>query len=244
MNSPDFAFESDSTDPDYSPDDQARDIVIASETIDVSRFTRLTGLTRGQHEVYTVTHDGIFPTRYPTTGLPDGYLSPSEDEALSEEAEVLHFPCSASALVAWWRRDGFRYLTLPDQFVLAVDKCKESATLSTASPNKRALHLIPVEETAASGKDSIPGKLPHTLVGKLAVQAAFEIEQETSKRAAATDVLIRLQRWAELGEVPDVLITPEYQKRAVVWQTVDATRKDYTLDACRKTLGKWFKSRT
>lgn len=89
----------------------------------------------------------------------------------------------------------------------------------------------------------IPGKLPRIAVGKLAVQAAWEIECRSKRAANDREVMAHLQQWADSGAKPDVLKKSNKEKRGVVWLTRRYEDKFYTLEACQKTLQSWNESR-
>lgn len=92
-------------------------------------------------------------------------------------------------------------------------------------------------------KTEIPGKLPNTSVGKLAIKAAWQIEKEKGRVADRDQVIRKLQEWAALGTAPNVLQEADKPKGGVRWLTTRYARKLYDLEACRKTLIKWNKSR-
>jgi len=87
-----------------------------------------------------------------------------------------------------------------------------------------------------------PGKLPKVAIGKLAIKAALEIENETKRAASRDDVIALLQKWADAGIVPETLIKAEKSKRGVVWQTKTGKPVMYDIDACGKTLATWRKT--
>ena len=89
----------------------------------------------------------------------------------------------------------------------------------------------------------IPGKLPRIEIAKLAIKAAWEIEQKTKRTASAKDVMQRLQDWAEGGNEPEVLMRAEKNKRAVSWRTVKGAEKSWDVQACGTALQRWIKSR-
>jgi|JI10StandDraft_1071094.scaffolds.fasta_scaffold742269_1 hypothetical protein len=93
------------------------------------------------------------------------------------------------------------------------------------------------------GNDSVPGKEPHTAVGKLSVLAAWRIELVTGKRSSAHDVMSTLQNWAEQGNYPDVLLKAVLPKSAVQWVTGKGIEKTFGLEACQKALKTWNLSR-
>jgi hypothetical protein len=92
-------------------------------------------------------------------------------------------------------------------------------------------------------EEGMPGELPRIAVGKLAVKAAWEIEREMKRRATDKEVMSLLQKWADDGSEPGVLRESDRENRCVVWLTTKCEPKDYTLEACQKTLDKWNKSR-
>ena len=89
----------------------------------------------------------------------------------------------------------------------------------------------------------IPGKLPRNGVGRLSVKAAWGIECEEGRRATDREVMGRLQQWADNGDEPGDLKKSNKEKRCVVWITAASTEKDYTIEACQRTLQTWNKSR-
>ncbi len=104
---------------------------------------------------------------------------------------------------------------------------------------------IPITQSARfttkqMGNDLAPGKLPKTAIGKLAVEAAWEIERETVKIASALAVMERLRAWVEKRE-GDCLTGKT--KHGVTWMTTKFVEKTYDLEACRKTLKTWHESR-
>lgn len=106
----------------------------------------------------------------------------------------------------------------------------------------------PPEPNATTDKpegtiNEIPGTLPPRAAGKLAIKAAWQIECKTKRRASAKEVLALLQKWADAGEEPAVLVKSLPEKRAVQWLTTKGKHLEYTLEACEKTLEKWAESR-
>lgn len=84
---------------------------------------------------------------------------------------------------------------------------------------------------------------PHTAVGKLAVKAAVEIEHSTGRRATKKAVMEKLQEWADGGCHPDVLLKSNKTCKSVTWLTGKSEQKEFTIEACEKTLGKWSRER-
>lgn len=99
------------------------------------------------------------------------------------------------------------------------------------------------EPERIKNSDEIPGKMPLREVGKLAIQAAWKIECKTKRRASAKDVMTQLQAWADAGKKSDTLIKSLPAKRAVQWLTAKGEHREYTIEACGKTLDTWHKSR-
>ncbi len=91
--------------------------------------------------------------------------------------------------------------------------------------------------TSQSGK-KIPGKMPRTSIGKLAIKAAWQIECETNKLAIAKQVIEKLQALVETE--PELL---EKIPHGVKWSTTKGLIKSYLIEACAKTLNTWQTSR-
>lgn len=100
-----------------------------------------------------------------------------------------------------------------------------------------------VTVTSPSG-DKIPGKIPNTTIGKLAIKAAWLIECETGKRATAKQVIERLQSWVDHKDNPEA-VTELTGKIAngVMWVTRAGKGRPYDIGACQKALETWNKSR-
>lgn len=110
-----------------------------------------------------------------------------------------------------------------------------------------ALPVVGADHSAATtvdrSFDSVPGRTPRTAIGKLTIKAAWMIEGETNRAATATQVMTRLQEWADDGTEPGALLKSDKQKRAVIWVTGKAKPKPFDADACGKALETWQKSR-
>jgi hypothetical protein len=89
----------------------------------------------------------------------------------------------------------------------------------------------------------IPGKLPNISVGKLAIEVAWLLEQETHRAATAQEVMKQLQAWADDGSKPEVLLKSAKAKHGVEWRTKGGKPKIYDSEACGKALATWMKSR-
>ena len=94
-----------------------------------------------------------------------------------------------------------------------------------------------VPNTSPSG-DEIPGKMPRTAIGKLAIKAAWQIESETKKTALPFQVIERLQSW-EPTEPTITKVIPN----GVEWQTKKIKPKPWDCNACEKAIKKWNESR-
>ncbi len=75
-------------------------------------------------------------------------------------------------------------------------------------------------------------------MGKLAVKVAWEIECKTKRQATANEVIKELQG---LVGKEDILI--EAIQHGVKWITIKLKEKDYTIEACGKTLKYWHDTR-
>lgn len=90
--------------------------------------------------------------------------------------------------------------------------------------------------------NSVPGKMPRTAVGKLAIKAAWQTELQTARAATAKQVMTLLQEWADDGKEPGTLLKSNKQKKAVIWITGKGDPKDFGIEACGKVLESWRKS--
>lgn len=97
------------------------------------------------------------------------------------------------------------------------------------------------KNTASKANDEPPGITDGMVtITKLAITAAWEIECETGRKAAAKAVIKRLQEWVtskKYAELIDVI------PHGVKWMTTAPDEKPYDIDACRATLKSWNKSR-
>lgn len=91
--------------------------------------------------------------------------------------------------------------------------------------------------------ESIPGKLPRTANGIVAIEAAWMLEKKLHRRADREEVMEQLCIWAENGEKAIVLKAPGKNRRSVHWITSNGDAKSYDLYALGKTLKKWNDSR-
>ena len=115
---------------------------------------------------------------------------------------------------------------------------------TTVAAGQRPEHPAPPEQIAPINHlDDIPGRLPNTSIGQMAIRAAWKIEQETGRSASSKAVMNQLQQWADNGDFAEVLIKSIESKRAVRWHTKSGVEKTYDEEACRKALSSWNKSR-
>jgi hypothetical protein len=89
----------------------------------------------------------------------------------------------------------------------------------------------------------LPGKKPRVASRIIATKAAWQIECETKRAASAKDVMSLLQTWADSGTVPEILIRSDKAKKGVMWTTANMKQVLFDLDACKKALNTWNKSR-
>ncbi len=91
-----------------------------------------------------------------------------------------------------------------------------------------------VGNTATAGVP-VPGKEPHTAIGKLAIKAAWQIECGTGMAATPRQVIEMLQAWKKNNPTITGIIP-----NGVTWETRGKT-KNYDIGACEKTLERWRK---
>lgn len=82
--------------------------------------------------------------------------------------------------------------------------------------------------------DDIPGKMPRTTIGKLAITAAWEIEGKAGKQASANQVIAKLVEWIKTEP-----ILLEKTPHGIRWMTTNTTEADFSIEACGKALAKW-----
>lgn len=102
--------------------------------------------------------------------------------------------------------------------------------------------MSPPAQYVLNDSVQIPGKLPNTAIGKLAVRVAWEIECEKGRKATANEVISKLQeKVADKPAKSHVLL--KSVPHGVVWVTSKNREKTYDIDACGKTLKAWWQSR-
>jgi hypothetical protein len=91
---------------------------------------------------------------------------------------------------------------------------------------------------ATPSGDEIPGKMPQTNIGNLAIKAAWQIECETKKQATANQVIEKLQTQIESEPTLEAKIA-----HGVTWTTTKGKQKNFDIEACAKALAIWQASR-
>lgn len=114
------------------------------------------------------------------------------------------------------------------------------AELNVAPPSRTRSSADRKEEPALP---LIPGVMPGTENGKLAVQAAWELECNLKRKSTSKEVMSLLIEWARIGEKPGILKEPGKDGRSVEWITDKSKQKNYSLEALGVTLKKWHESR-
>jgi hypothetical protein len=95
--------------------------------------------------------------------------------------------------------------------------------------------------TANKTNDEPPGITDGMVtITKLAITAAWEIESELGRKAAAKNVIKRLQEWVTSNKYAELI---EIIPRGVKWMTSAPDEKKYDIDACRATLKAWHSKR-
>jgi hypothetical protein len=162
------------------------------------------------------------------------------DDALSLVIEAITDQSLPAVKVIETRQD---YLGRIFPIEGSIDRTK--TTISTIDLLAWLTPLIEVMNTdsqSAVNKETIE-KLPSNAIGKLAVKAAKEIEAKEERKATDNEVMSLLQNWADNGTEPATLKESKKINRAVIWITNKGTAKEYSMEACQKTLESWNKSR-
>jgi hypothetical protein len=146
----------------------------------------------------------------------------------SEKAGRIAFPAAPGDVIAWAKA---KKLRLSRQFLdVQFGGTEQTAPAAGGAGNP-------------SNEAAIPGKLPNTSMGKLAIKAAWQIEGELKRAATAKQVMTRLQEWADGGHEPATLLKSDKKNHAVIWITGKRVEKSYDTEACGKTLEIWMASR-
>lgn len=90
---------------------------------------------------------------------------------------------------------------------------------------------------------SIPGQLPRRAMGKVAIEVAWQLEVVLQRRAEAKEIMTSLKEMADNGKKPELLKESGKDGRSVVWITDKGAPTTYSLQALKKTLEMWHKSR-
>ncbi len=98
--------------------------------------------------------------------------------------------------------------------------------------------VVVKDATSKANDEPLPGRLPRTAVGKLAIKAAWEIECETKRVATVHAVIAKLQTRVDTEDALTAVI-----KNGVSWMTGGLKVKDFDIDACSKALKTWHSSR-
>ncbi len=90
---------------------------------------------------------------------------------------------------------------------------------------------------------SLLQKMPSTEIGRVVITVACEIEQESGSVPTAKDVMAKLKDYAQSGEKhSDVLRQGPngYRGNGVYWITGKFEEKEFSLEACQKTLMRYL----
>ena len=170
------------------------------------------------------------------------------------EKSDTRFDSAKRVLQLWNRRENPPDKIRPADFV-AWCKTKE---INTDWLRDIEAAAMPQPESAPEGKafnapkeqglregdpTSPPGKQPNTAMGKLAIKAAWEIEQQSKMRATAKEVIELLQEWADGQKHTETLRAADKRTKSVEWVTGKLKPKSYDQEACGKALETWHKSR-
>lgn len=104
----------------------------------------------------------------------------------------------------------------------------------------KASQPVQEPEILCESNPAPPGKIPNVDIGKLAIEAAWEMECATGLPAAPKAVIKKLQEWSVIRKEKWL---GEVTKTGVKWTSmVTGSEKDYGIGACTKTLQVWRKS--
>jgi hypothetical protein len=116
----------------------------------------------------------------------------------------------------------------------------ESALDLIVKPNDKAGSEA---DTEANKYGTPPGKKPRVGSGIMTIEAAWQIECATGRKASANDVMNLLQEWADKGEDTGILIASAKKARGVKWMTKKRGERVFKIEACEKVLESWHNSR-
>jgi len=118
-----------------------------------------------------------------------------------------------------------------DEFVVILGNRPDDPAVSNILPEKKA-----------TNGQTIPGTIPRTSIGQIAIQVAWKIECKQGRRATCKEVMSELCALAKSGDV-DFLQRGDEAKKVVYWVTKKFKSKDFSIEACQKVLGRWLDSR-
>lgn len=137
------------------------------------------------------------------------------------------------------RRDACLWAGQRGYRAVATGLCRTHEIGNTESINSGRLENSRDDEAIPP----LPGSKPKIAIRILMVNVAWEIEQDTNRRASAKEVLNELARRADAGKHPETLVSYDEEKRAVIWTTQGGKHKPFDIDACSKGLADWNKTR-
>lgn len=127
---------------------------------------------------------------------------------------------------------------------LKIPEVEISGVAMASATQKSDQPKLPMQmEETTTSQTEIPGKMPRTGAGRLAVEAAWQIECRTNRPASCKDVMTQLQEWADDGSKAGTLVSSDRAKRAIFWTTMTGCERKFDVEACRKALETWNKSR-
>jgi hypothetical protein len=106
-------------------------------------------------------------------------------------------------------------------------------------PVHRKFRALVTNGTVKRAGQAIPGTLPRSEVGKLAVTIAFNFQRDMGRPASPAEVMARLHDLAESGDEAGVLASSDRKRNEVVWYKANGETATFTANACQKVLAKW-----
>lgn len=95
-----------------------------------------------------------------------------------------------------------------------------------------------------SASANLPEKMPNIAIGRVAIEVACEIKQESGIMPAPGEVMEKLRHYAKSGDKYTEVLRPSppnYRGRGVYWVTTGFKNKEFTIEACSKTMERYFK---
>ena len=171
---------------------------------------------------------------------------------LHQNVEITHLPVeSDSPLPEYnWRLKEPQMITIENVYVpcskvnlLKLQIERQSGKKINTSSEKYLIREIEIESDTSQGdtRELIPGSLPNTLMGKLAIKAAWQIECKKGKHASAFEVFSRLKKWINEELECDVLI--KLENNEIIWRKMNGELNRYSYSTCQKALQRWHKTR-